>query len=129
MISVKFIPGFLKTGLAKISTHSTTWQFKTIKLIQRPIKSLYLTPGSKLMVPRSIPTTSNLKWRKIAILSTSTCTQIPNHKTGEKKKQKKPKKNDISKQHSKQAIRQGKLRKMFANPVFITPGIRIIKRG
>ena len=27
-----FIPGFLKTGLAKISTHSTTWQFKTIKL-------------------------------------------------------------------------------------------------
>ena len=46
-----YIPGFLKTGLAKISTHSTTWQFKTIKLIQRPIKSLYLTPGSKLMVP------------------------------------------------------------------------------
>ena len=55
------IPGFLKTGLAKISTHSTTWQFKTTKLIQRPIKSLYLTPGSKLMVPRSIPTTPNLK--------------------------------------------------------------------
>ena len=58
------IPGFLKTGLAKISTHSTTWQFKTIKLIQRPIKSLYLTPGSNLMVPRSIPTSLNLKWRK-----------------------------------------------------------------
>ena len=37
---------------------------KTIKLIQRPIKSLYLTPGSKLMVPRSIPTSPNLKWRK-----------------------------------------------------------------
>ena len=55
------IPGFLKTGLAKISTHSTTWQFKTIKLVQRPIKSLYLTPGIKLMVPRSIPTTPNLK--------------------------------------------------------------------
>ena len=34
---------------------------KTIKLIQRSIKSLYLTPGSKLMVPRSIPTTPNLK--------------------------------------------------------------------
>ena len=34
------IPGFLKTGLAKISSHSTTWQFKTTKLIQRPIKSL-----------------------------------------------------------------------------------------
>ena len=32
----------MKTGLAKMSTHSTTWQFKTIKLIQRPIKSLYL---------------------------------------------------------------------------------------
>ena len=58
------IPGFLKTGLAKILTHSTTWQFKTTKLIQRPIKSLYLTPGSKLMVPRSIPTSPNLKWRK-----------------------------------------------------------------
>ena len=45
------IPGFLKTGLVKISTHSTTWQFKTPKLIQRPIKSLYLTPSSKLVVP------------------------------------------------------------------------------
>ena len=47
------IPGVLKTGLAKISTHSTTWQFKTTKLIQRS--------GSKLMVPRSIPTSPNLK--------------------------------------------------------------------
>ena len=47
------------------------------------------------------------------ILPTSTSTQIPHHKT--------------SKQHSKQAIRQGKLRKykMFANPVFITPGMQI----
>ena len=60
MISVQFVPGFLKTGLAKISTHSTTWQFKTIKLVQRPIKSLYLTPGIKLMVPRSIPTRSDV---------------------------------------------------------------------
>ena len=56
-----FKPGFLKTGLAKIPTHSTSWQFKTIKLVQRPIKSVYLTPGSKLMVPRSIPTSPNLK--------------------------------------------------------------------
>ena len=32
------IPGFLKTGLAKISAHSTALQFKTIKLIQRLIK-------------------------------------------------------------------------------------------
>ena len=45
------LPGFLKTGLAKISTHSTAWQFKTIKLIQRPIKSLYLTTGSKVNDP------------------------------------------------------------------------------
>ena len=37
------------------SFRSTTWQFKIIRLVQRPIKSLYLTPGSKLMVPRSIP--------------------------------------------------------------------------
>ena len=35
---------------------------------------------------------------EIVILSTSTSTQIPNHKTS--------KKNDISKQHSKQAITQ-----------------------
>ena len=56
------LPGFLKTGLAKISTHSTTWQFKTlIKLIQRPIKSLYLTTGSKLMIPRGIPTSPDSK--------------------------------------------------------------------
>ena len=26
-----FIPGVLKTGLAKKSSHSTTWQLKTIK--------------------------------------------------------------------------------------------------
>ena len=56
-----YIPGFLKTGLAKIATHSTSWQFKTIKLVQRLIESLYLTPDSKLMVPRSIPTSLNLK--------------------------------------------------------------------
>ena len=35
----QYIPGFLKTGLATILTHSTSSQFKTIKLIQRPIKS------------------------------------------------------------------------------------------
>ena len=45
---LSYIPGFLKTGLAKISSHSTTWQIKTTKLIQRPIKSLYMTPGSAL---------------------------------------------------------------------------------
>ena len=56
---------------------------------------------------------------KIVILSTSTSTQIPNYKTSKKNR---------SKKHSKQAIRQGKLRKlqMFANPVFITPGINIL---
>ena len=65
LISVKLlIPGFLKTGLAKISTHSTTWQFKTTKPVQRPIKNIYLTPGSKLMIPRSIPTGPILKRRK-----------------------------------------------------------------
>ena len=46
--SNNYIPGFLKTVLAKKSTDSTTWQFKTIKLIQRPIKSLYLTSGSNI---------------------------------------------------------------------------------
>ena len=39
------------------------------------------------------------------ILSTATSTQIPNHKTNKKK-------NDISKQLSKGAIRQGKLREI-----------------
>ena len=38
---------------------------------------------------------------KIVILSTSTSTQIPNYKTSRKKKK------ERSKQHSKQAIRQG----------------------
>ena len=33
-----FIPEFLKTGLAKIRAHSTTWQLKAIKSVQRPIK-------------------------------------------------------------------------------------------
>ena len=46
--SNNYIPGLLKTVLAKNSTHSTTWKFKTIKLIQRPIKSLYLTSGSNI---------------------------------------------------------------------------------
>ena len=32
------IPEFLKTGLAKIRAHSTTWQLKAIKSVQRPIK-------------------------------------------------------------------------------------------
>ena len=31
-------PELLKTGLAKIRTHSTTWQFKKIEFVQRPIK-------------------------------------------------------------------------------------------
>ena len=42
---------------------------------------------------------------KIVILSLSTTTQIPNHKT-------RGKKNDISKQHSKQPIGQGVLTKI-----------------
>ena len=50
---------------------------------------------------RKVESTRN---KKIVILSTSTSTQIPNEKTSKKK-------NDINKQHSKQANRQGKLRK------------------
>ena len=66
IIIIIFIPGLLKTGLEKnINSFSTSWQFQTKKLIQRPTKSLYLTPGSKLMVPRSIPTSPNLKWRRL----------------------------------------------------------------
>ena len=42
-----YIPGFLKTGLAKIRAHSSNWQLKTIKFVQMPIESLYLWPGIK----------------------------------------------------------------------------------
>ena len=35
---VIYIPEFLKTGLAKIRAHSTTWQLKAIKSVQRAIK-------------------------------------------------------------------------------------------
>ena len=50
------------------------------------------------------------------ILSTATSTQIPNTKQ--------QKKNDISKQHSKQAktVEVERNYKMFANPDFINPG-------
>ena len=47
MDCIEYIPGhagLLKTGLTKKSTHSTTWQFKTIKLLH------YLTPGSKFIL-------------------------------------------------------------------------------
>ena len=58
----EYIPEFLKTGLAKIRAHSTTWQLKARKSVQRPIKkSLYLTPSSELMVPRSIPMSRSLE--------------------------------------------------------------------
>ena len=33
-----YIPEFLKTGLAKIRAHFTTWQLKAIKSVQRPTK-------------------------------------------------------------------------------------------
>ena len=38
VIVIVHIPDFLKTGLAKIRAHSTTWQLKAIKSVQRPIK-------------------------------------------------------------------------------------------
>ena len=54
---------------AKITTYSTTWQLKAIKHVQRPIKSRYLTPGSKLMVHRRILTSRNLRGFSHGILS------------------------------------------------------------
>ena len=58
------ITGFLKTVLVKKinSFYYLAINLKQ-KIIQRPIKSLSLTPGSKLEVPRSISTSANLKWR------------------------------------------------------------------
>ena len=38
VLKIVFTPEFLKTGLAKIRTHSTTWQLKTTRFVQRPIK-------------------------------------------------------------------------------------------
>ena len=38
IIIIIIMPEFLKTGLAKIRTHSTTWQLKTTRFVQRPIK-------------------------------------------------------------------------------------------
>ena len=35
---LSYIPEFFKTGLVKIRAHSTTWQLKAIKSVQRPIK-------------------------------------------------------------------------------------------
>ena len=35
-----YIPGFLKTGVAKISTHSTAWQFKTINSFKGRLKAV-----------------------------------------------------------------------------------------
>jgi len=71
LVTVKFLEGNGKCNYTWIFenrvskninlTHSTAWQFKTIKFIQRPIKIPYLTPDSTLMVPRSIPTSPNLK--------------------------------------------------------------------
>ena len=51
-----------KTGLAKKSIHSTTWQFKTMKKsFKERLKAFVLTPDSKLVVPSSIPLSQNLK--------------------------------------------------------------------
>ena len=38
LIPSKIMPEFFKTGLAKIRTHSTTWQLKTTRFVQRPRK-------------------------------------------------------------------------------------------
>ena len=46
------------------SFYYTIRQLKTTKFVQRPIKSLYLTPDSRLMVPRRIPTSRSLERRK-----------------------------------------------------------------
>ena len=37
-VKLVYIPEFLKTGLAKIRAHFTTWQLKAIKSVQTPIK-------------------------------------------------------------------------------------------
>ena len=47
------IPRFLKTGLEKFYSFYYLAILNNKKIIQRQIKSLYLTPGNKLKVPRS----------------------------------------------------------------------------
>ena len=57
-------PRLLKTGLAKNQLILPLVNLKQWKIIQRLIKSLYLTPGSKLVVPSGISRSPNLEWRK-----------------------------------------------------------------
>ena len=52
-------PGEQKNQLILLLVNLKQW-----KIIQRLIKSLYLTPGSKLGVPSGISLSPNLKWRK-----------------------------------------------------------------
>ena len=48
----------LKTGLATITTHSITWQLKTIQSVQRPKKPI---SDAGQYVNGSIPTSRSLK--------------------------------------------------------------------
>ena len=55
VIPVKYMPEFLKTGLAKIRTHSTTWQLKTTRFVQRPINKPISDAGNKFMSLEAFP--------------------------------------------------------------------------
>ena len=46
-----YMPEFLKTGLAKIRTPTTTWQLKKIKFVQRPIKKPIYDAGQYVYGP------------------------------------------------------------------------------
>ena len=62
---------------------------------------------------------------KIVILSTSTSTQIPNHKISKKRKKKTTSANNTVNKLLDRGVEKNY--KMFANPVFITLGIFIFR--
>ena len=45
------MPEFLKTGLAKIRTPTSTWQLKKLELVQRPIKKPISDAGQYVYGP------------------------------------------------------------------------------
>ena len=49
------IPVFFENRVSKdIDSFYNTWQLKATEFAQKPIKSLYMTPDSRSMIPRSI---------------------------------------------------------------------------
>ena len=57
-----YIPGFLSQQ--KINSSYYLAILNSEKSLKDRLKAFALTPGSKLVVPSSVPLSQNLKWRK-----------------------------------------------------------------